>query len=109
MELSSGQPTSGKEEMADDNGDRRRQFEEEARQQIAAKSKTDLGRVELTSRLTDDLGLDSIDIAELGEEWGERHDIDFDVDDVLNVMTVWDVVETVTTKMDTPAVPGRES
>lgn len=95
--------------MTDDKADKRQQFEQEARQQIAAKSKTDPTRVELTSRLTDDLGLDSIDIAELGEEWGERHDIDFDVDDVLNVMTVWDVVETVTTKMDTPDTPGRES
>lgn len=95
--------------MTDDEADKKRQFEQEARQQIAAKSKTDPARVELTSRLTDDLGLDSIDIAELGEEWGERHDIDFDVDDVLNVMTVWDVVETVTTKMDSPDTPGHES
>lgn len=95
--------------MTDDKADKRLRFAEEARQQIAVKSKTDPGRVELTSRLTDDLGLDSIDIAELGEEWGERHDIDFDVDDVLNVMTVWDVVETVTTKMDSPDANGRES
>lgn len=95
--------------MTDDEADKRRQFEQEARRQIAAKSKTDPARVKLTSRLTDDLGLDSIDIAELGEEWGERHDIDFDVDDVLNVMTVWDVVETVTTKMDPTDTSGHES
>jgi acyl carrier protein len=88
--------------MTDDTADKRERFEQEARRRIAAKSKTDPARVELTSRLTDDLGLDSIDIAELGEEWGERHGIDFDVDDVLNVTTVWDVVETVTAKMDSP-------
>jgi acyl carrier protein len=94
--------------MTDGKADKRRRLEEEARQQIAAKSKTDPNRVKLTSRLTDDLGLDSIDIAELGEEWGDRYDIDFDVDDVLNVMTVWDVVETVTAKMDSPDEPVRE-
>jgi acyl carrier protein len=88
---------------------RRQRLEEEARRQIAAKSKTDPERVQLTSRLTDDLGLDSIDIAELGEEWGERYDIDFDVEDVLNVMTVWDVVETVTTKMAPPDGSGSGS
>jgi acyl carrier protein len=94
--------------MTDDKADKRGQLEEEARRQIAAKSKTDPSRVKLTSRLTDDLGLDSIDIAELGEEWGDRYDIDFDVDDVLNVMTVWDVVETVTAKMDSSDEPVRE-
>lgn len=89
--------------------DKRQQFAEEARQLIAAKSNTDPTRVEMTSRLTDDLGLDSIDIAELGEEWEERYDIDFDVDDVLNVMTVWDVVETVTTKMGSADAGDHES
>jgi len=92
--------------MTDEMTRGRQRLEEEARQQIAAKSKVDPDRVELTSRLTDDLGLDSIDIAELGEEWGERYDIDFDVEDVLNVMTVWDVVETVTTKMGSPDGSG---
>ena len=95
--------------MTNEKTDMRQQLAEEARQQIAEKSKTDPERVELSSRLTDDLGLDSIDIAELGEEWGERYDIDFDVDDVLNVMTVWDVVETVTTKIASTDGSGSES
>lgn len=95
--------------MTEDATHKRQRFEQEARQQIAAKSKTDPARVELTSRLTDDLGLDSIDIAELGEQWGEQHDIEFDVDDVLNVTTVWDVVETVTNKMDSPREPDHGS
>lgn len=92
--------------MTGETVDKRQQFEREARQQIAAKSHVDPAKVQLTSRLTDDLGLDSIDLAELGEEWGERYDVDFDVDDVLSVTTVWDVVETVTTKMDDPSETG---
>jgi acyl carrier protein len=94
--------------VTDDKGEVRERFAEQARRQIAAKSKTDPSRVELSSRLTDDLGLDSIDIAELGEEWSEQHEIEFDVDDVLNVMTVWDVVETVTSKMGDPDPTSHE-
>jgi acyl carrier protein len=92
--------------MTGETVDKGRQFEQEARQQIAAKSHMDPAKVELTSRLMDDLGLDSIDLAELGEEWGERYDVDFDVDDVLSVTTVWDVVETVTSKLDNPDKPA---
>lgn len=95
--------------MTGETVDKRQQFEEEAREQIAAKSHVDPAKVQLTSRLTDDLGLDSIDLAELGEDWGERYDVDFNVDDVLSVTTVWDVVETVTTKMDDPGAPGTGS
>jgi acyl carrier protein len=92
--------------MTEETVDKRQQFEEEARRQLAEKSKTAPEQVKLSSRLTDDLGLDSIDIAELGEEWGERYDVDFDVDDVLGATTVWDVVETVTTKMEAPGDAG---
>jgi acyl carrier protein len=75
------------------------QLLDEARHQIAARSNVDVGQVAADSELAY-LGLDSVDIAEVGEEWRRRYDVEVDVDDILNMTTVWDVVEAVTSKLD---------
>lgn len=79
---------------------------EEARLKLAAHANLAPEQVTPDKEVAD-LGLDSIDIAEFGEKWREAHDIELDVDDVLNVTTVWDVVEAVTSKVDAdaPAAP----
>jgi acyl carrier protein len=68
---------------------------EQLRDQLRVQRGIEPGRVREDARLRDDLGLDSLDMAELGMVWASRYGVLLGEEEILNIETVGEAIDFV--------------